>query len=130
MEGCLFSVQNLCACDMYCGCEQPGCRRKVETPISCRNLLNNKCCLTTIIHHKERKDRDKFLICKKQSLSCYGGRILYIYIYIRALRNTLICKSPALPKHTSHGSVINKHRRRDLKCQCDSALISYFLLRK
>lgn len=83
VEGCLFPFWNCSAHEKYYECEQPGGRKKVETTILCRNLLNNRCYLTTIIHHKERKDRDKCLMCKKHSVGCYGGRILYI----RALRN-------------------------------------------
>lgn len=32
------------------------------------------------------------------------------------LETPLICESPALPQHASHGPVINKHAERDLMC--------------
>lgn len=121
VEGCLFPFWNHCAREMYCECEQPGYRRKVETTILCRNLLNNKCCLTTIIRHKERKNQDKCPTYKKFSVGCYGRRILYI----RALRNTLICKSQALPKHASHRSVINEHEKE--RCNMLVPQCSYLL---
>lgn len=114
VEGCLFPFWNCSAHEKYYECEQPGGRKKVETTILCRNLLNNKCYLTTIIHHKERKDQDMYVSgCVRNTQWAVTGEEYYI---LEHLETTLICKNPPLLKHASHQSVTNKHTGRDLTC--------------
>jgi hypothetical protein len=80
---------------------QPGCRKKGNH--SCRQKpLENKCCPTTVIHHKGRRDQDKCLMCKKLSVGCYEERILYI----RALSNGSRLLKPSLT-YAGHISVRN-----------------------